>query len=311
MSAAVLLLAAAVSGGDVQTADAPIQVESVLLTLVEQVEVPAREAGVLANIHVREGQLVPADLVLALVEDNEAQLALARAKLEAAEAQRQAKNDVKIRLAKKTLEVARLDMKRADEARERFSKSISQSELDDLRLKIEKGELEIEQAEHEFENAGHLARVAANQLQLAERNLERRRIVTPVEGVVVKVFRHPGEWVEPGEVVLRLVRINPLRAEGFLDATKIKRDLSNQPVRLFVDLPGAGETVFAGKLVFVSPEIDPFNGQARVYAEVANRDLLLRPGMRARMEISTAPVDIGAAVGPVDGNADAGKQAAN
>jgi multidrug efflux pump subunit AcrA (membrane-fusion protein) len=153
--------------------------------------------------------------------------------------------------------------------------------------------------------------VAANQLQLAERNLERRRIVTPVEGVVVKVFRHPGEWVEPGEVVLRLVRINPLRAEGFLDATKIKRDLSNQPVRLFVDLPGAGETVFAGKLVFVSPEIDPFNGQARVYAEVANRDLLLRPGMRARMEISTAPVDIGAAVGPVDGNADAGKQAAN
>jgi macrolide-specific efflux system membrane fusion protein len=201
-------------------------------------------------------------------------------------------------------------MKRADEARERFSKSISQSELDDLRLRIEKAELDVEQSVHDFETAKHLARVAANQLQLAERNVQRRRITAPVEGVVVKVYQHPGEWVEPGDALLRMVRINPLRAEGFLIAKSIPRDLTNQPVRLLIDMPGVGETAFPGKLVFVSPEIDPFNGQVRVFAEIANPDLRLRPGLRGRLEISTEPPADDAGAAAKAGDADAGKQAA-
>jgi macrolide-specific efflux system membrane fusion protein len=288
MPIAALLLAAAAITGQPESSSPMIQVDSVLLTLVEQVEVSAREAGVLAHIHVREGQLVPPDLLLAQVDDTEAQLALARARLEAAEAKRLAENDVKVRVAKKTFEVAQVELKRADEARERFSKSISQSELDERRLKTEKSQLEVEQAEHEYQTAGHLALVAANQLLLAERNVERRRIASSIEGVVVKVYKRPGEWVEPGDAVLRVVRINPLRAEGFLDARLITPDLADRAVQLVVDLPGQGETALPGKLVFVSPEVDPFNGQVRIWAEVENKDHRLRPGLRARMLIGPA-----------------------
>jgi macrolide-specific efflux system membrane fusion protein len=293
MSTAALLLTVAALTGQPEPAQS-IEVESVLLTLVEQVEVPAREAGVLARINVREGQLVPADVLLAQIDDTEVQLALARAKLEAEEAARLAKNDVKVRVASKTYEVALVEMKRADEAREKFSKSISQSELDERRLKTEKSRLEVEQAEHEFQTASHIARVAGNQLLLAERNIERRRIVAPLEGVVVKVYRRPGEWVEPGDAVLRVVRINPLRAEGFLDARLITGDMTKRSVQLLVDLPGAGEMAFPGKLVFVSPEVDPFNGQVRIWAEVENRDLSLRPGLRARMIIGPAAKPVAA-----------------
>jgi RND family efflux transporter MFP subunit len=287
MPSAALLLAAAMLTGDPGAApiadDSSIMIDSVLLTLVEQVEIPAREAGVLAEIKVREGQIVKQGDHLAQIDDTETRIELERAQLEAAEAKRLATNDVPVRVAQKTYEVAQVELKRADETRDRFSKTISQSELDERRLKTEKSKLEVEQAEHQFKTAGHLASVAANDLELAERKVERRRILSPLDGVLVKVYRRPGEWVEPGEAVLRVVRINPLRAEAFVDAKRLKGDLTNRPVRLSVDLPGRGKTTFPGRLVFVSPEVDPYNGQVRVWAEIENRDHLLSPGLRANM----------------------------
>ena len=51
-------------------------------------------------------------------------------------------------------------------------------------------------------------------------------------------------------------------------------------------LPGsAAEAEFAGKLVFVNPEISPVNGQMRVWAEIENHDLKLRPGLRGSLTI--------------------------
>jgi macrolide-specific efflux system membrane fusion protein len=292
MPSAALLLAAAMLTGDPGAApladDSSIMIDSVLLTLVEQVEIPAREAGVLAEIQVREGQIVEQGDHLAQIDDTEARIELERAKLEAAEAKRLATNDVLVRVAQKTYEVAQVELKRADETRDRFSKTISQSELDERRLKTEKSKLEVEEAEHRFKTAGHLASVAANDQELAERKVERRRILSPLDGVLVKVYRRPGEWVEPGEAVLRVVRINPLRAEAFVDAKLLGGDLTNRPVRLSVDLPGRGKTTFPGRLVFVSPEIDPYNGQVRVWAEIENRDHLLSPGLRANMLVLPA-----------------------
>ena len=46
--------------------------------------------------------------------------------------------------------------------------------------------------------------------------------------------------------------------------------------------------IVKGKIVFVSPEIDPVNAQVRVWAEVENPDLSLRPGLQAEMIIDPA-----------------------
>jgi multidrug efflux pump subunit AcrA (membrane-fusion protein) len=55
-----------------------------------------------------------------------------------------------------------------------------------------------------------------------------------------------------------------------------------------VDLPEKGASTFKGKVVFVSPEINPVNGQARVWAEIDNASGLLRPGLRPQMKIQIA-----------------------
>ena len=113
--------------------------------------------------------------------------------------------------------------------------------------------------------------------------MQRHTIAAPFRGVVVQVMRHRGEWVKPGDVVARILRLDRLRAEGFLKMQSSNEDLSGCPARVLVDLPAASGTEFPGKVVFVDLEIDPVNAQTRVWVEIENRGLQLRPGMRARV----------------------------
>ena len=271
---------------------ATLQVNSALVTLIEQVEVPAREAGVLADIKVKEGQLVSRDGVLARIDDTEADLAARRAKVELDIADKQARNDLKVRFAKKSAEVAGAELKRAIESIEKYRKSVSETELDRLRLASERAVLEVDQAVHERETAALTRDLKQNEYDLALRNVERRQIRAPIDGVVVQVKRRGGEWVQPGDAVVRLLRIDRLRVEGFINVRELRGNLVGAPATLWVEQREIGATgsakvlQFSGSVVFVSPETNPVNGQVRIWAEVENRGLQLRPGTQGTLRIT-------------------------
>ena len=94
---------------------------------------------------------------------------------------------------------------------------------------------------------------------------------------------------KPGEAVLRIVNLDHLRAEGFLQARYFSEKLENRKVKLFVNLPHEVSAEFPGKIVFLDPETDPVNGQFHVWIDVSNQGLRLRPGMRARMTLDLPP----------------------
>ena len=82
-----------------------------------------------------------------------------------------------------------------------MSRPLEQIEMDRLRLTVEKSELEKEQAQHEHDIAGQTVLVKQSERALAAEQVRRRRILAPLEGVVVQVNRRRGEWVEPGDQV--------------------------------------------------------------------------------------------------------------
>ena len=85
----------------------PLEVESVVLRLFEEAEVPAQEAGVVTDVAVREGQRVKQGELLAQIDDQVPRLAAEAAKAQYDIARAKATNDVRIRFAKKALEVSR------------------------------------------------------------------------------------------------------------------------------------------------------------------------------------------------------------
>jgi len=299
MKLATILLLSAVSASTVLADDAPLKIDSVVLGLIEQVEVPARERGVLSHVHVREGQLVEAGTLLAQIDDRKVQLEKGRAQYDLKLAREQAENTAKLRLAKKSLELAELELRRAKEAVTRYRKAVSQSERDKLQLEVDTATLQIEEAERELSQARIVVEQRESDVRIAENDVQRRRIVSPIDGIVVQLNHRQGEWVEPGKPVIRVVRIDRLRAEGFLDARHLSGSLQGRAVKLLVEIPGHGETQFAGVLRFVSPEVDPIDGKTRMWAEVENDELLLRPGLRGSLLIDrSSPV-----VAPVSSSA--------
>ena len=236
-----------------------------------------------------EGQMVEEGAAIAEIDDTEARIAEQRAKLEMEIAKTNAANTINVRFAKKSVEVAAAELRRSTDSNERYRKSVSESEIDRLRLVVEKGRLEAEQAEHELRIAGLTQQVKENEYQSAQEKVREHKIVSPLAGQVVHVARHRGEWVKPGETVARILRLDRVRAEGFLKADQWSQDLQGRPVRLVVDLLDAPGAEFPGTVVFVDPEIDPVNAQVRIWAEVENRGLRLRPGMKARMTIESKP----------------------
>lgn len=262
-----------------------VEVPSVLITLIEQVEVPARDAGVLERIAVQEGDLVESGDTLGQMEATEARLTRDRAKVEWEIATEKAGNDVDLRYARKAQEVARAELQRATNSVEVFAKSVSQSEIDQLRLVADQATLQVEQAEHELLTERLNARLKKLESDQAEFLLSQRSLLAPLRGMVVQVKRHEGEWVQPGDPVFRILRIDRLRVECFLSAKDLSDDLVGRPVTLRVDLPGQPNSEFPGRVVFVSPEINPVNNQTRVWAEIENRGLRLRPGLKGAMVI--------------------------
>jgi RND family efflux transporter MFP subunit len=260
----------------------PIEVESVVLRLLEEAEVPAQEAGLITKIAAREGNRVKQGELLAQIDDEVAQLAAAAAELQYNVAAAKATNDVRLRFAQKALEVSEAELRRSTDSVERFAKSVSQSQLDVERLTVEKNRLELEQATHEHQVARLEMRVKDHERTAAKSAVGRRQIVAPFDGVVVHVLVRQGEWVESGRQALRLVNIDRLKAEGFVPAQRATADLVGRAVRLTVDTDGQPAT-FAGKIVFVSPEVDPITGQVRTWAEIDNRDGRLRPGQPVKM----------------------------
>jgi macrolide-specific efflux system membrane fusion protein len=254
------------------------------LRLLEEAEVPGQEPGVITDVAVREGQRVKQGELLAQIDDQVAKLAADAAKAKYDIAKAKATNDVRLRFAQKSTEVAEAELRRSTESIERFAKSVSQSQLDVEQLTVQKNRLEAEQATHEQQIATLEMRQQESELNAAKTQIARRRILAPFEGVIVQIYARKGEWAEPGQKVLRIVNVDRLKAEGFIRAEDAKAQIVDRPIRLAIE-PGGEQNTFAGKIVFVSPEVDPITGQVRIWAEIDNRDGRLRPGQPAKMVV--------------------------
>jgi macrolide-specific efflux system membrane fusion protein len=267
-----------------------IQVDSVQVTLIKQVVVPAEEAGVLDSAMVKEGDLVKEGDILARISDAEAQLDRRKAQIEMDIAELRSKNDVNIRYAKKSSEVMAAELKRSQEAIALVKTAVSKTELDRQRLAVQKTDLEIEQAEMDQEQDLNY-QLKANEYALATRAVERREIRSPISGKIVEVSKQRGEWVEPGNQVFRIVEIDRLRVKGYVNINQLLGISEGRPVTLFIDVPGRPRMQFPGKLVFISPEVNEVNGeQVEIWAEVENKNLTLRPGMHGTLVIQNPDV---------------------
>ncbi len=260
-----------------------------LVSLIDEAQIPAAEAGVLKTIEVHEGSQVTKGYVLAQIDDTQPQIRRNAALAEKASAEAQAKDDIGVRFSVAAADVAKADLQMGKDSNARVPGSVAVADINQRQLAYTKALLQIEKSTLEQKVAGFTVQAKDAEVSNAENDIMRRKVISPVDGEVVSVSKHPGEWVQPGETILRLVRLDRLRIEGYVNAKDFDpQQINNRPVSVEVELARGHKVTFEGKIVFVSPLVE-VGGDYSVWAEVTNRQengqWLLRPGLNAEMAI--------------------------
>jgi RND family efflux transporter MFP subunit len=140
---------------------------------------------------------------------------------------------------------------------------INQAVLDDLESTYEQARLELDRA-----------------LRTEERN----RLVTPIDGVVLKLARDGdgqlmanGQLVGPGQLVAQIAPLDPLIA----DIDLIGEDIASVRVGLAARARyyAWDDQAFPGEVLRLAPTVDPRTRALRAEVEIENPEFLLRPGM--------------------------------
>ena len=265
-----------------------------LVSLVEEAKVPAREAGVLMELAVREGDVVRKNDVIAKIDDDQPQMEKRKAQAEYDQALAKAQSDVDVQYSEAAEKVAEAEYKKALESHTKVPGSVTEVERDRLALNEKKSELQIDQARLEQRLAALAAQSKEVEVLAAENSIGRRLIKSPLDGVVVQVFPHQGEWMQPGDPLARVVRVDKLRIEGYVDSSRFGPDkVRDRPVTVEVMLADDRKETFKGRIMVTSPMVES-GGDFRVVAEVENRQdpnsqqWLLQPGQTARMTIHSS-----------------------
>ncbi len=262
------------------------------VSLLDECVVPAQEAGILVELSVKEGDHVEQDKsLLAKVNDSKAQAARRVAKAEFDVASAEAENDVDRRYAEKAAEVYYAVYQKMVAANKGAARAVSEVDLILKKLEFERAELQIEQAVHKT-HVDELTRDAKQaQVDAADDDIRRRRIVAPISGEVVEVHPHAGEWVNPGDPVVHIVNLERLRVQASVSASQFApEDLEDRTVTVRVERTQGQVVSFNGKIVFVNKTVR-LADKYPVFVEVDNRQengaWLLLPGQSAEITIST------------------------
>lgn len=260
-------------------------VADAILKTIEATDLAAESSGVIERLDVSEGAVVEQGQLLGWLRRDAADLKVKESQIAWEIAKKKAASDIDTRLAAKVQAVAANEYQRAVDANRRVAGVYPVNEIDRLRLVYDKTTLEGERAAFQRQMDAFEVQTAEVQYHQAVESLKRHEIVAPVGGVVVAVDQRPGEWVEPGTSILEIVAIDRLRIEGFVDAEDASLADVGRSASVSVRL-GDRVVDLEATIVFVSPEINPINGQARIFLELDNTEHQLRPGLRPEVSFA-------------------------
>jgi RND family efflux transporter MFP subunit len=240
------------------------------LVAEQQADVAAERSGRIVNVQARIGDHVKKGQVLAQLDDRELQAACASHRARMASAQAQLREWQAEQLT------AEADLRRATAMRD--NKIISEENWEHAKYRVDETIDEVSRFREE-------SAAAEADLNSANLQLEQTRVVAPFAGVVGRSSVRLAQEVKPGDVLFWVTAESPLQVLFTVPETSMAAFSTGKPLDLTTaDFPGLHQE---GKIVRVSPVVDPASGSVQVIGAVVRPSPLLKPGMT--MQVRLAP----------------------
>ena len=246
--------------------------------VLDDINVPAKDSGVLSQFEVKLGQQVTAGEMLGQLDASELMAQREVIEVERQLAEITAENDINVRFSRSSSDVSQKVLDKSRQANVMYSETVSSSEIARLALEAERGELSIERSLLDQETAETEVQLQSKRLAALNIQIANRQLVSLIDGMIVSTPFSEGEWIERGQTVLRIIRTDRVEVVALADADRADPTLVGQPVTI-----ETSDRNLSGVVTFVNPEINPASGRVQIRAKVDNQEGLLRPGSRVKM----------------------------
>jgi RND family efflux transporter MFP subunit len=240
------------------------------LVAVQQADIAAERDGRVVNIAVQIGDHVQKGQVLALLDDNMLRASRDAQKARVASLQAQVQD---WQAEQKSVEA---DLHRADTML--ADKIISREAWEHVKYKLDETVAEV--ARHRADET-----VAEDELEAANLQLEKSRIVAPFAGVVGRSSVRIAQQVKEGDVLFWITAVAPLRILFTVPESAMAAFTNGGALVLTTpDYPSLRQPA---RILRVSPVVDPASGSVQIIGAVVHPSALLKPGMS--MQVRLAP----------------------
>jgi membrane fusion protein, multidrug efflux system len=240
------------------------------LVAVQQADIAAERDGRIVSIAVEIGDHVQKGQVLALLDDSMLRTSRDAQKARVASLQAQI---LDWQAEQKSVEA---DLHRADTML--ADKIISQESWEHVKYKLDETVAEV--ARHRADET-----VAEDELEAANLQLGKSRIVAPFAGVVGRSSVRIAQQVKEGDVLFWITAVAPLRILFTVPESEMAEFTNGAALELTTpDYPALRQPA---RILRVSPVVDPASGSVQIIGAVVHPSKLLKPGMS--MQVRLAP----------------------
>jgi RND family efflux transporter MFP subunit len=244
-----------------------------LIDAQSRVKLSAAVSGLVARVHVDRGDRVNAGQVLVEMESNVEEAQLRAARIRAA-------NDQPVHSARAKLERAERTLERLTRLRGANAGALTQGQFDEAVSEQRVALSALRDAEAGMETA----RVEADRALAV---LEQRRVVSPIDGVVVERNMQPGEHRNEQSHMLTLARIDPLHVEVFAPVALYGQTRVGAIARVSPEAPVGGS--YEARVTVIDRVIDAASGTFGVRLALPNPNHEIPAGLRCRIRFEALP----------------------
>jgi multidrug efflux pump subunit AcrA (membrane-fusion protein) len=128
---------------------------------------------------------------------------------------------------------------------------------------------------------------AKGKLMASEAQLSYTEIRSPIDGVITDRPLYPGEMASTSAPLLTVMDVSRVIAKAHIPESDAA--LLRKGEKASIAAPGL-EKPLAGQVTVISPALDPNSTTVEIWAEAANPDQRLRPGMSAQLSIPSETI---------------------
>jgi multidrug efflux pump subunit AcrA (membrane-fusion protein) len=261
------------------------------LTAEDQAAVAAEVGGRIVATPVERGTAVAQGTELIRISATEAEAQAKEAEANAAQIEARlgltagtpfdVNNVPEVQTAKASFDLAQNEFNRIKSLLDQ--RVVSQSEFDQRRTQTEAARQQYESAKNAAAQQYQALQAARARVSLAHKALSDTVVRAPFAGLVAERMVSVGDYVNRGQKVATVVRIDPLRVQLTVPEQFVSAVAVGAPVSFEVDAyPGRQ---FSGKIRYVSPALEANQRALTVEAVVPNSTRELKPGLFATARI--------------------------